>query len=136
MWFHSSLGWTCERCYTLCSHGHRTCNKTFLHIQGAVDFCRFHHLEALLSTDLIISSFAVYLTRFVKPGTVRANLSAVRNLHIELGIPDPFLDTPLLQCVTREMSCTRNSSQEDMITNHNACPEGYTEQRSRRQDYQ
>ena len=66
-----------------------------------LDFCRLHRLEALPTTDLILSSFAAYLTRFVKPGTIRAYLSAVLNLHIELGIPDPFLDAPLLQCVMR-----------------------------------
>ena len=66
-----------------------------------LDFCRLHRLEASPTPDLIISSFAAYLTRFVKPGTIRAYLSAVRNLHIELGIPDPFLDTPLLQRVMR-----------------------------------
>ena len=53
--------------------------------------------------DLVISSLAAYLTTFVKPGTIQAYLSAVRNLHIELGIPDPFLDAPLLQRVMRGM---------------------------------
>ena len=66
-----------------------------------MEFCHLHRLEPLPATDFTLSSFAAFLTRSVKPGTIKAYLSAVRNMHVEHGYPDPTLNAALLQRVMR-----------------------------------
>ena len=49
----------------------------------------------------MLSAFAAFLTRTVRPQTIRIYVSAVRNLHIELGYEDPTTKTTLLPRVLR-----------------------------------
>ena len=44
----------------------------------------------------MLSCFAAYLARSVRPATISVYLSAVRNAHLEQGFDDPFEDTWLL----------------------------------------
>ena len=55
-----------------------------------MEVCYQLGLEPLPMTDFTWSSFAAFLTLSVKPGTIKAYLSAVRNLHVEHGYPDPI----------------------------------------------
>ena len=66
-----------------------------------MEFCHLHRLEPLPAYDFTLSSFAAFLTKSVKPGIIKAYLSAFRNLHVEHGYPDPTLNAALLQRVMR-----------------------------------
>ena len=52
----------------------------------------------------MLSVFAAHIAGRVKPGTVRVFLAAVRNLHLDLGLPDPAADAVLLPRVTKGIS--------------------------------
>lgn len=69
-------------------------------------FCGLYRLQALPASDLGLSSFAAFLTQSVKPGTIRSYMAAVRNLHVELGLPDPTRDATLLPRVLRGIDRT------------------------------
>ena len=49
----------------------------------------------------MLASFAAYLASSVRPGTVSGYLAAVRNLHLESGLPDPTLEAILLPRVLK-----------------------------------
>ncbi|XP_065182365.1 uncharacterized protein LOC135813075 [Sycon ciliatum] len=49
----------------------------------------------------MLSSFAAYLARSVKPGTVANHILAVRNLHLECGMDDPTTGANLLPRVLK-----------------------------------
>ncbi|XP_065195660.1 uncharacterized protein LOC135827065 [Sycon ciliatum] len=49
----------------------------------------------------MLSSFATYLARSVKPGTVANYISAVRDLHLECGMDDPTKGATLLPRVLK-----------------------------------
>lgn len=49
----------------------------------------------------MLSSFAAYMARSVKPGTVASYIAAVRNLHLENGMADPTANTQFLPRVMR-----------------------------------
>ena len=66
-----------------------------------LEFCKLQRWPALPATDLMLSTFAAFLTSSVQPQTIRIYLSAVRTLHTELGYSDPVERAPLLTRVLR-----------------------------------
>ena len=64
-------------------------------------FCAVCRWDPLPATDLTLSCFAAHMAGRVKPGTVRVYLAAVRNLHLDLGLPDPTANSTLLHRVTK-----------------------------------
>ena len=66
-----------------------------------IAFCNLHRLSKFPATDATLSAFAAHLASVVCPGTVRVYVSAVRNLHIEMGYADPLQDALLLPRVLR-----------------------------------
>ena len=65
------------------------------------DFCRVCKWTPLPASDLMLASFAAYLARSVKPGTVANYIAAVRNLHLECGMADPTASATLLPRVMK-----------------------------------
>ena len=66
-----------------------------------LDFCALHRFVPLPASDYVLSGFAASLTRSVKPCTIKLYLSAVRNLHLEHGHPDPIPESTLLRRVLK-----------------------------------
>ena len=54
-------------------------------------FCAVCKWDPLPASDFMFSAFAAHISGHVKPGTVRVYLTAVRNLHLDLGLPDAAL---------------------------------------------
>lgn len=77
-----------------------------------LSFCQLHRLDALPATDMVLSCFAAFLTRTVKPGTIKSYLSAVRNMHLELGFADPSMTTTLLPRVLRGICRVQGTAPE------------------------
>ena len=67
-------------------------------------FCAVCKWDPLPASDFMLSAFAAHIAGRVKPGTVRVYLAAVRNLHLDLGLPDPTADAALLPRVTKGIS--------------------------------
>ena len=67
-------------------------------------FCAVCKCDPLPASDFMLSAFAAHIAGRVKPGTVRVYLAAVRNLHLDLGLPDPTADAALLPRVTKGIS--------------------------------
>ena len=66
-----------------------------------LSFCKLSSWIPLPASDIMLSSFAAFLARTVRPGTVAVYVASVRNLHIELGLPDPTSAATLLPRVLR-----------------------------------
>lgn len=66
-----------------------------------LNFCDLQRWPAFPASDLALSAFAAFLTRSVRPGTIRVYMSSVRNIHIELGYGDPMETAFLLQRVLK-----------------------------------
>lgn len=66
-----------------------------------MQFCQVHRWSPLPASDLMLCSFAASLAQSVRPVTIRVYLSAVRNLHLELGFSDPMEEATLLRRVVR-----------------------------------
>ena len=60
--------------------------------------------DPLPASGFMLSAFAAHIAGREKPGTVRVNLAAVRNLHLDLGLPDTTVDAALLPRVTKGSS--------------------------------
>ena len=67
-------------------------------------FCTICKWDPLPASDFMLSAFVAHIAGRVKPGTVRVYLAAVRNLHLDLGMPDPTADAVLLPRVTKGVS--------------------------------
>ena len=66
-----------------------------------LQFCQQHNLDALPGTDTVLSYYAAYLTRTLRPSSVHVYMAAIRNLHHELGLEFPAGPTTLLARVMR-----------------------------------
>ena len=66
-----------------------------------LSFCAVCKFDPLPASDSLLSAFATHLTTHVKPGTIKVYLSAVWNLHLELGLRDPTQGTTLLRRVMK-----------------------------------
>ena len=75
-----------------------------------IAFCNTCHWTPFPANDMMLSAFAAFLARSVKPGTVRAYISAVRNAHDEMGLADPTANTQLLRRVLKGIDRTRTVS--------------------------
>ena len=72
--------------------------------QSHLGFCAVCRWDPLPASDFMLSAFAAHIAGHVKPGTVRVYLAAVRNLHLNLGLPDLTADAALLPRVTKGIS--------------------------------
>lgn len=73
------------------------------------------------ASEFALSGFAASLTQVLKPDTIRAHLSTICTLHMELGYADPTLDAPLLtlaMCGIRRE--TRINKGADKAVDHHA----------------
>jgi len=64
-------------------------------------FCQAHGRASLPGDDVTLSYFAAELSRTLQPTSVRTYMSAIRNLHMELGCVYPSGPTTLLSRVMR-----------------------------------
>ena len=60
--------------------------------------------DPLPASGFMLSALAAHIAGREKPGTVRVNLAAVRNLHLDQGLPDTTADAALLPRVTKGIS--------------------------------
>ena len=71
-----------------------------------IDFCLQFGLSnpdnsILPASDMTILSFISYLSLSYQPSMVKSYLSAVRSLHVMLGLDNPFVNNPRIQLVLR-----------------------------------
>ena len=71
-----------------------------------IDFCLQFGLSnpdnsILPASDVTILRFISYLSLSYQPSTVKSYLSAVRSLHVMLGLDNPFVNNPRIQLVLR-----------------------------------
>ena len=66
-------------------------------------------MSPLPSTDTVLSYYAAHLSATLQPTSVRTYMSAIRNLHVELGYAYPSGPTTLLCRVMRGISHLPNS---------------------------
>ena len=64
-------------------------------------FCTRYNCAALPGTDIVLSYYAASLTRSLRPSSVRTYMSAIRNLHMELGLDYPSGPACLLSRVMK-----------------------------------
>ena len=65
------------------------------------DFCRKLGLTPVPATEQVLILFVAELAQSVAHATIRSYLSAVRNLHITKGWPDPLVGTLRLELVLK-----------------------------------
>ena len=66
-----------------------------------IEFCTRYNCAALPGTDIVLSYYAASLTRSLRPSSVRTYMSAIRNLHMELGLDYPSGPACLLSRVMK-----------------------------------
>ena len=67
-----------------------------------IDFClQFGLLITLPASVITISRFISYLSLSYQPSTVKSYLSAVRSLHVIMGLDSPSVNHPRVQLVLR-----------------------------------
>lgn len=66
-----------------------------------ISYCNLRGWTPYPATDIMLSCFAAFLASSVCPGTINVYLSAVRNLHVELGYADPLAESWLLKRVMK-----------------------------------
>lgn len=68
-----------------------------------LDFCGLHHHKPVPASEQTLAEFVAYLADVVRcaPVTIKGYLSAVRNLHVEQGAGNPFLEATLPDLVYR-----------------------------------
>ena len=61
------------------------------------DYCRLHRRDAVPASETQLAEFITYLADIarVAPVTIKTYLAAVRSLHVENGLVDPFVGTTL-----------------------------------------
>lgn len=65
------------------------------------EFCTLCRWTPLPASDCKLAAFAAHLAQAIRPVTVSNYISAVRNLHLESGYPDPIANAILLPRVVR-----------------------------------
>ena len=75
-----------------------------------LEFCKTYNCEALPGSELTLAYCAASLTKTLQRTSVRTYMSAVWNLHLELGLPYPDKPAILLTRVMRGIS--RSDSQQ------------------------
>jgi len=73
-------------------------------------FCKTCNWEPLPASDSMLASFAAYMARTVKPGTILCYIAAVRNAHIECGFEDPTGNATLLSRVLKGIKRTHGTA--------------------------
>ena len=68
------------------------------------DFCDQRGVCPLPATDVVLSYYAAHLTHSLQPSSVRVYISAIKNLHHELGMQFPSGPTTLLSRVMKGLS--------------------------------
>ena len=56
----------------------------------------------MTASDITILRFISHLSLSYQPSTVQSYLSAVRSLHVMIGLDDPFVNHPGVQLVIRD----------------------------------
>ena len=71
-------------------------------------FCSAHARAPLPATERTLAEFIAYLADVVRcaPATIKLYLAAVRNMHVERGLGDPFMNTTLPDHVFRGVKRT------------------------------
>ena len=71
-------------------------------------FCSAHARAPLPATERTLAEFIAYLADVVRcaPATIKLYLAAVRNMHVERGLGDPFTNTTLPDHVFRGVKRT------------------------------
>ena len=73
-------------------------------VRSYFSFCAYFHKKPLPADATTIYTFAQFLSRTLKPQSVRNYLSGVKMLHILHGLPYNFSQDPLLQLELRGIS--------------------------------
>lgn len=88
----------------------KKCYSTYLHTY--LKFCIEFDLPALPATPVNIGRFIAYLGFTKAPSSIQQYLSAVRLLHLELGLPHPLQDnhhaSSLLKALKRDKGCDQS----------------------------
>ena len=66
-----------------------------------MEFCQLQRWSPFPATDIMLCCFAGSLASKVRPTCIRVYLSAVRNMHLELGYEDPLTEAMLLNSVVK-----------------------------------
>ena len=77
-------------------------------------FCRRHRYTPVPATSLVLSRYAVYLARTLKPTSISAYMNVVRILHLELEHPNP-LDDWYLSTVLRGIKNSNSVPPKQML---------------------
>ena len=77
-------------------------------------FCRRHRYTPVPATSIVLSRYAVYLARTMKPTSISAYMNVVRILHLELEHPNP-LDDWYLSTVLRGIKNSNSVPPKQML---------------------
>ena len=77
-----------------------------------LEFCQLERWAPFPATDIMLCCFAASLASKVRPTSVPVYLSAVRNMHLELGYEDPLTEAMLLNRVVKGIGRHRGTAVE------------------------
>ena len=67
------------------------------HLNSYLKFCDMMDIVPVPTSEQVISQYAAYLARRLKPASVKQYLNIVRILHLECGEPHPYKDAWLVK---------------------------------------
>ena len=91
-----------------------------------IDFCLQFGLlnpnnSILLALDTTILHFISYLSLSYQPSMVKSYLSAVRSLHVMMGLDNPFVNHPRIQLVLRGIKRLQGNNRRCVTQLHLNC---------------
>ncbi len=72
-----------------------------VHLRAFLRFCIFFNLTPVPCEKLTVLLYVVYLSRSLKPESIRQYLNIIRIVHVEAGLPNPLDDFYSLTLVLR-----------------------------------
>lgn len=82
------------------------------HLRSYLQFCETLKVTPVPATDDVLSMYAAFLARRLRPASIRQYLNVIRLLHLEANLPNPCLNNWILSTtlkgIDREKGCPVN----------------------------
>ena len=76
------------------------------HLKSYLDFCGLMDIPPAPVTDVVVSQYAAYLARRLRPASIKQYLNVIRLLHVECKLPNPCKDSWLISSTIRGIEKT------------------------------